>query len=582
MADDALYPIAVLVEELKNDDVQIRLNSIKRLSTIALALGQDRTRTELIPFLHEALDDEDEVLLAISTELSKFVPLVGGPDFAYSILPPLEKLAMVEESVVHDKAVEALCKIGAACSTAHKKEYVLPLIQRLSTDIGWASRVSACGLYIILYGKLEATSQSTVKTLFEKLCVDDMPMVRRAAATHLGALTQSVSADLVKTDMIPMFVKLINDEQDNVRPLAVRAAVEVAQKLSKEDTTALLVPPLHAASKDRSWRVRFVVADQFDPLQVAMGGELSRAELSPMLVRLLRDQEKEVRMAAVEQLPKVCKDLAKIDRATMYTTNFLPYMSELAQDSSQYVRIKVAEVLVTLAPVIGSEKSLELIVPLYVKLLRDDIADVRMSVIPSLGTLNDVVGTDTIREQIIPEIVTLSQDPQWRVRLAVSEQMPGLAKALGQGAFDTHLTQVVLTWLEDAVYAIRNSTSSCINELIKVFGEGWTKKALKPLMQSMANSDEYLKRLTSLFLCKRCAESLDKDHVNSVVVPLVLKLCKDGVPNVRFNATQVLQSLEGKVDKTGLNKVVPMLKEMTSDSDVDVQFYATAALKVYE
>lgn len=35
----------------QNDDVLLRLNAIHRLSTIALALGADRTRDELIPFL---------------------------------------------------------------------------------------------------------------------------------------------------------------------------------------------------------------------------------------------------------------------------------------------------------------------------------------------------------------------------------------------------------------------------------------------------------------------------------------------------------------------------------------------------
>ena len=38
-SDDSLYPIAVLIDELRNEDVQLRLNSIKKLSTIALALG---------------------------------------------------------------------------------------------------------------------------------------------------------------------------------------------------------------------------------------------------------------------------------------------------------------------------------------------------------------------------------------------------------------------------------------------------------------------------------------------------------------------------------------------------------------
>jgi hypothetical protein len=42
--DDSLYPIAVLIDELRNEDVQLRLNSIKKLSTIALALGVERTR----------------------------------------------------------------------------------------------------------------------------------------------------------------------------------------------------------------------------------------------------------------------------------------------------------------------------------------------------------------------------------------------------------------------------------------------------------------------------------------------------------------------------------------------------------
>ena len=49
--DDSLYPIAVLIDELRNEDTQLRLNSIKKLSTIALALGVERTRAELIPFL---------------------------------------------------------------------------------------------------------------------------------------------------------------------------------------------------------------------------------------------------------------------------------------------------------------------------------------------------------------------------------------------------------------------------------------------------------------------------------------------------------------------------------------------------
>lgn len=65
---------------------QLRLNSIKKLSTIALALGVERTRSELIPFLTETIYDEDEVLLALAEQLGSFTPLVGGSDHVHCLL----------------------------------------------------------------------------------------------------------------------------------------------------------------------------------------------------------------------------------------------------------------------------------------------------------------------------------------------------------------------------------------------------------------------------------------------------------------------------------------------------------------
>lgn len=40
-----------LIISTQHDDVLLRLNAIHRLSTIALALGAERTREELVPFL---------------------------------------------------------------------------------------------------------------------------------------------------------------------------------------------------------------------------------------------------------------------------------------------------------------------------------------------------------------------------------------------------------------------------------------------------------------------------------------------------------------------------------------------------
>ena len=51
--------------------------------------------------------------------------------------------------------------------------------------------------------------------------------------------------------------------QDSVRLLAVEACAAIASVLSKEDTEQQVVPTLTSAAKDKSWRVRYMVADKF-------------------------------------------------------------------------------------------------------------------------------------------------------------------------------------------------------------------------------------------------------------------------------------------------------------------------------
>ncbi|CAL9248666.1 unnamed protein product [Arabidopsis halleri] len=146
MIDEPLYPIAVLIDELKNDDIQLRLNSIRRLSTIARALGEERTRKELIPFL-----DDDEVLLAMAEELGVFIPYVGGVEYAHVLLPPLETLSSVEETCVREKAVESLCRVGSQMKESDLVDHFIPLVKRLAAGEWFTARVSACGVFHIAY-----------------------------------------------------------------------------------------------------------------------------------------------------------------------------------------------------------------------------------------------------------------------------------------------------------------------------------------------------------------------------------------------------------------------------------------------
>lgn len=71
--------------------------------------------------------------MALAEQLGNFTPLVGGPEYVHCLLPPLENLANIEETVVRDKAVESLQKIAEKHSAAQLEEYFIPMILRLAS-----------------------------------------------------------------------------------------------------------------------------------------------------------------------------------------------------------------------------------------------------------------------------------------------------------------------------------------------------------------------------------------------------------------------------------------------------------------
>ena len=64
--------------------------------------------------------------------------------------------------------------------------------------------------------------------------------------------------------------------QDSVRLLAVEACGAIAGLLDSGDTDRLVMPTLNAATKDKSWRVRYMVADKFT--------EVSHAHFLPAMI----------------------------------------------------------------------------------------------------------------------------------------------------------------------------------------------------------------------------------------------------------------------------------------------------------
>lgn len=229
---------------------------------------------------------------------------------------------------------------------------------------------------------------------------------------------------------------------------------------------------------------------------------ICRSELAPAYVRLLRDTEAEVRVAAAGKVAA----FSKLLMPPMIVSQILPCVSELAMDSSQFVRAALAGVVMELAPVLGKQATIDHLVPVFLTLLKDAYPDVRLNVISKLDQVNQVrcrchvtafiavrcshehlafnglfrcfrghhphlpfvadqcwflaatprvpeqvIGIELLAQSLLPAIKELAEDKHWRVRLAIVEHIPLLASQLGPDFFQDKLGPQCMKSLEDQV-----------------------------------------------------------------------------------------------------------------------------------
>jgi len=62
---------------------------------------------------------------------------------------------------------------------------------------------------------------------------------------------------------VPIFQKLAKDDQDSVRLLIIESCVALAKMFDQEEKTTLVLPTVRACSADKSWRVRYMMAEHF-------------------------------------------------------------------------------------------------------------------------------------------------------------------------------------------------------------------------------------------------------------------------------------------------------------------------------
>ena len=99
-------------------------------------------------------------------------------------------------------------------------------------------------------------------------------------------------------------------------------------------------------------------------------------------------------------------------------------------------------------------------------------------------------------------------------------------------------------------------------------------------LEEFGNHERFMMRIHSLFFINKIQTVVSVKFINACIVPLLLKLAKDKVPNIRFNVSKTILLVSKSLSVANVGKLKEALKPMAeSDPDFDSQFFAQQTLE---
>ena len=560
-----------LLEDLQNPDIKIKKNAFQNLRGISLALGRERTRKELLPYLKSCIDEEeDEIIIELAKVLSNFIDCIGGKQYIKELLNLLEIILTIDDHFVRIEIMNTIKSVVKQIGKVSEIESdLISIINNLYNSEDINQKKSAMNLLIFLFKDLNSTNKIIAINYFDKFLVDNNISVKKELLNEITEISLELSIEYIKK-MINIILK---DKNDSMRIDIVNIILSVrnSPKINEfMDTIYDLIPKL---AEDTNWRVRLTVSDKLNEFLKFpnINNDMKQKSVN-IFAKLLEDTEPEIRNVCclrLEEITKILKNENNFDK-------ILQNLRKLEKDQKNYVKGALASNVLKICELIGPKKTNDYIFPIFLTLIKDENIEIRMNLINNLSELNKVIEIDNIIESIMPPIKEISANKSWRIRIQIMEIIPVLAKLFNQHLFMNNIFPICITALMDSVFSIRESSCKLFVTIYKdTKNEEFEKKLLEKLNE-LCLSSSYLLRNTALVFIKFYIEKLEDkiylEFFEKKLIEIVFNLSKDKIANVRMNCAFILNKIKNikfKDNKINgeINNIIEIFKK---DKDEDV------------
>ena len=473
---------------IASDDIEVKVSTVQKLSIVMKAIGEERVHVELVPYLTALTETEDDELLYILAEQ------IGNAwthvSDKLTFLPILKILAKVDETIVREEAAKTMESIEASLSSKHVQTTFVPLVFELISEEWFTGRLTSSLLIPTAYLKATGKQKEKLRASYFKLCHDEMPMVRKAAAGNIGKFAKNVEEEVLEGEIIPNYVELTKDEHDNIKLAATEKLHEFVELFPGSKT---LLSITKDAIGDRSWKIRLCISKQINQLIKGFGKKIASNHILDDLTTLLKDPEGEVRQEAVHSFTK-CLTLLDKKKLEQY---LLPMLQETYKDDYANYKEGVAQSLCEVCSLLNNDHITSIITPTLIELLKDDNSIVKITVLEGLVKMSEHLGVKIFDQTMLDCFKEMIKESAWRVRMSVYALIGEIGLILGRQGFSETLEEIFLNFLSDKAAAIRIQGIEKSVLLAEKLGAEWvSEKLLLRAFENYHNEDQgYLYRM---------------------------------------------------------------------------------------
>ena len=551
---DADEILKLFMEDVKSDNIHERLFTAGNMWLVATALGPVRTREDLIPFLSQDNHFGGEIEAVIAEQLGTFVKYVGGPNYAQVLLPPLKNLCDNEEMFIREKAISSLATVCLQIPTPQCDQTITNLLLGMFTGQYLTSRIAACALMSSLYESVSDQNKAKLRRAFVTCTKDEAPIVRRAAIHAIPKLCNVLKQTVIMGEIVRQgLAERVNDDDESIRVMIPECLPAVAAKVSSNDRQSVIVPLAKALVKDGSWWVRANMTKALPDLVPFFAADLIGSDIGSIILFVLRDLDPEVKTAACGCCKQIVDVLMK--EPAFFNDSILPEIIELSTDKFKQVREEVANDVLVFARIAGESVAKDRLFPILANLIDDKDRDVVIAAISSLRANFNSIDSFAVTQVVLEKLIEIATKEDFRVKLEIIRSLCLFLPYVTPEALPIQITPLIGNWLQDSVFKVREEICQTLPEIIKVV--------------------TYLIREAALLAVQCICDVLPAEIISEKLLPSVLLIASDPVPNVRILAAKTLCKMKEFADSRGISQITLCLKLLANDADPDVKFFAT-------